>query len=101
MSQRELIFVLAHAQLCTACRERLLTSPQDALVGRWLTADEKSLVVGLKDTDFYTPERLAEATGVSVCSAQRKQQPPGGAPATSVTGYWKLVTRRSIKLPAC
>ncbi len=76
MSQRELIFVLAHAQLCTACRERLLTSPQDALVGRWLTADEKSLVVGLQDTDFYTPERLAEATGISVAQLNESSNHP-------------------------
>ena len=68
--------MLAHAQLCTACRERLLTSPQDTLVGRWLTADEKSLVVRLKDTDFYTPERLAEATGVSVSQISESSNHP-------------------------
>ena len=76
MSQRELIFVLTHAQLCTACRGRLLTSPQDALAGRWLTAEEKEAVVRLKDTDFFTSERLAEATGVSVSQLSESSNHP-------------------------
>jgi hypothetical protein len=76
MSQRELIFVLAHAQLCTSCRQRLLTSPEAALAGRWLTAEEKSMVVALKDSDFFTPERLADATGVSVSQLSESSNHP-------------------------
>ena len=76
MSQRELIFVLAHAQLCTACRGRLLASPQDALAGRWLTAEEKEAVVRLKESDFFTSERLAEATGVSVSQLSESSNHP-------------------------
>jgi len=76
MSQRELIFVLAHAQLCTACRGRLLESPQDALAGRWLTAEEKEAVLRLRDTDFFTSERLAEMTGVSVAQLTESSNHP-------------------------
>jgi hypothetical protein len=76
MSQRELIFVLAHAQLCTSCRGRLLASPQDALAGRWLTAEEKSMVARLKDTDFFTPERLADVTGVTVSQLSESSNHP-------------------------
>ena len=76
MSQRELIFVLAHAQLCTTCRGRLLASPQDALAGRWLTAEEKEAVVRLKESDFFTSERLAEATGVSVAQLTESSNHP-------------------------
>jgi hypothetical protein len=76
MSQRELVFVLAHAQLCTACRGRLLASPQDALAGRWLTAEEKEVVVRLKESDFFTSERLAEATGVSVSQLSESSNHP-------------------------
>ena len=76
MSQRELIFVLAHAQLCTSCRGRLLASPQDALAGRWLTAEEKAMVERLKDADFFTPERLAEAAGVSVSQLNESSNHP-------------------------
>ena len=76
MSQRELVFVLAHVQLCSACRGRLLASPQDALVGRWLTPAEKEVVLQLKDTDFFTPERLAEATGVSIAQLSESSNHP-------------------------
>jgi hypothetical protein len=76
MSQRELVFVLAHAQLCTPCRGRLLASPQDVLAGRWLTAEEKEAVGRLKDTDFFTTERLAEVTGVSVSQLSESSNHP-------------------------
>jgi hypothetical protein len=76
MSPRELVFVLAHAQLCTSCRGRLLASPQDALAGRWLTTEEKEAVVSLKESDFFTPERLAEATGVSVSQLNESSDHP-------------------------
>ena len=76
MSQRELIFVLAHAQFCTSCRGRLLASPQDALAGRWLTTEEKEAVLRLKDSDFFTSEQLAEATGVSVSQLSESSNHP-------------------------
>ena len=76
MSQRELVFVLAHAQLCTSCRGRLLASPQQALVGRWLTTEEKEAVVSLKESDFFTSERLAEAAGVSVSQLNESSDHP-------------------------
>ncbi len=66
MSQREMLLVLAHAQLCTACRERLLTSPQAVFSGRMLTDAEKEALLRLKESDFFTSERLAATTGNSV-----------------------------------
>ncbi len=65
MSQREMLLVLAHAQLCTACRERLLASPKTVCAGRMLTDDEKEALLRLKETDFFTPERLAATAGAS------------------------------------
>lgn len=66
MSQRELLLVLAHAQFCSACRQRLLTAPQAVLTGRSLTGEAKAALAQLQESDFFTPERLAEASGVSV-----------------------------------
>jgi hypothetical protein len=66
MSQRELLFVLAHAQLCAACRDRLLASPEAVFAGHALTEAEKERLTNLHETDFFTPERLGEAAGVSI-----------------------------------
>jgi hypothetical protein len=66
MSQRELLFVLAHAQLCAACRERLLAAPQAVLIGRMFSAAERETIGRLQAADFFTPERLAKVSGVSV-----------------------------------
>lgn len=64
MSQRELLLVLAHAQLCGACRERLLAAPQVVLTGRLLSEGEREIIGRLQSADFFTPERLAKASGV-------------------------------------
>lgn len=64
MSQREMLFVLAHAQLCAACRNRLLTAPQTVFANHALTDGEKEVLSGLHEADFFTPERLGEAAGV-------------------------------------
>lgn len=76
MSQRELLLVLAHAQFCSACRQRLLTSPQAVLVGRSLTSEEKAALGRLQESDFFTPERLAEASGVSVAEINEHSNHP-------------------------
>lgn len=65
MSQRELLLVLAHAQLCGACRERLLAAPQAVLTGRLLSEGERESIARLQAADFFTPERLARVSGVS------------------------------------
>jgi hypothetical protein len=65
MSQRELVFVLAHAQFCVACRDRLIVSPQAVLTGRMLSAEERETIARLQAADFFTPERLAKVSGVS------------------------------------
>lgn len=66
MSQRELLFILAHAQLCAACRGRLLATPEAVFAGHALTEAEKERLTHLQEADFFTPERLGEAAGVSV-----------------------------------
>ncbi len=65
MSQREMIFVLIHAQLCAACRERLIASPETVLASHALTEEEKKTLGQLKAADFLTPERLVQAAAVS------------------------------------
>jgi hypothetical protein len=65
MSHRELLFVLTHAQLCVACRDRLLATPQAVLTGRLLSGEERETISRLQAADFFTPERLAKASGVS------------------------------------
>lgn len=64
MSQRELLVLLAHAQACTTCREKLLQLPESVLRGRSLTSVEKELVMRLTDSDFLTPEMLARTAGI-------------------------------------
>jgi hypothetical protein len=66
MSTREALIVLAHAQWCEPCRQRLLTDPAATLRGRALTSEEKESLAGLTEGDFYTLERLALAAGSSV-----------------------------------
>jgi len=66
MSQREVMLVLAHAQLCPSCRQRLIAAPADVCVGRSLSGDEKKSLTGLASDDFITPELLARAMHCSV-----------------------------------
>lgn len=66
MSQREMMFVLAHAQFCAACRDRLVATPQAVLTGRALSSEEREIIARLQAADFFTPERLARVSGVSV-----------------------------------
>ncbi|MGC8782714.1 MAG: hypothetical protein ACP5UQ_17775 [Anaerolineae bacterium] len=76
MSQRELLFVLAHAQLCAACRGRLLSAPQSVFAGHALTDGEKEALARLHEADFFTPERLGEAAGVSVAELNEHANHP-------------------------
>lgn len=61
MSAREVMIVLAHAQTCEPCRERLLRDPTAVLRGRALSDEEKSMLSGLTAEDFTSAERLAQA----------------------------------------
>jgi hypothetical protein len=63
MSTREALIVLAHAQLCERCRERLLSDPNAVFRGRAVTDEEKARLSELTPADFVTAERLAEASG--------------------------------------
>jgi len=63
MSAREVLIVLAHAQMCERCRERLLNNSAGVFRGRALTDKEKACLDGLTAVDFATTERLAAAAG--------------------------------------
>ena len=65
MSTRELLIVLAHAEWCDPCRQRLLNEPAAVLLGRALTSEEKDALTKLTAEDFGTEERLARAVGLS------------------------------------
>jgi hypothetical protein len=65
MSAREVLIILAHAQMCERCQERLLSEPDAVFRGRALTDQEKAILAGLKVTDFATTEQLATAAGQS------------------------------------
>jgi hypothetical protein len=63
MSAREVLIILAHAQLCERCRERFLSDPNAVLRGRALTDEERARLSELTAADFLTAERLADASG--------------------------------------
>ena len=66
MSSREVLIILAHAQMCDRCQERLVGDPSTVLRGRAVTDDERALLSGLTSADFACAERLAEASGHDV-----------------------------------
>ena len=66
MSSREVLIILAHAQMCDRCQERFVGDPNAVLRGRAVTDDEKALLSGLTSADFAGAERLAEASGHDV-----------------------------------
>jgi len=66
MSSREVLIVLAHAQTCERCRDRLMGDPNSVLRGHALTDAEKTLVSGLTSADFANAQCLAEASGYLV-----------------------------------
>ena len=76
MSQRELLLLLAHTQMCLTCRDRLLAAPQAALAGHNLGTAERELLYQLKEADFFTPERLAAATGVKTAEINEYSNHP-------------------------
>ena len=76
MSAREVLIVLAHAQLCEPCRERLLNDPASVSRGRALTDEEKALLAGLSASDFSSPESLAQATGCTLGDLNEYREHP-------------------------
>ncbi len=76
MSHREVMIVLAHAQACSSCRERLLTNPDSVFLGRALTPDEKEALAKLRSGDFVTPEMLARAIDTPVDELQSYRDHP-------------------------
>jgi hypothetical protein len=67
MSAREVLIILAHAQMCERCLERLTGDPNAVFRGHAVTDEEKALLSGLTSADFATAERLAGASGYDVC----------------------------------
>ncbi len=65
MSQRELLLVLAHAEVCATCRQRLTTQPNTVFAGRALSPLEKEALAQIPGEAFITPETLARAAGVT------------------------------------
>jgi hypothetical protein len=66
MSTREVLIVLAHAQMCERCRERLLNNSVEVFRGRALTDEEKARLSGLTAVDFTTAERVSTASGYAL-----------------------------------
>jgi hypothetical protein len=63
MSVREVLIVLAHAQLCERCRDRLLNDANAVCRGRAITEEERSLLAKLTSADFANTDHLAAAVG--------------------------------------
>jgi hypothetical protein len=66
VSTREVLIILAHAQMCERCREYLLADPASVFRGRAVTDEEKALLSGLTRADFSSTERLADASDHNV-----------------------------------
>ena len=66
MSAREVLIILAHAQMCERCRERLLNDPNAIFRGRAMTDEEKARLSELTSADFATAERLSEVSGYDI-----------------------------------
>jgi hypothetical protein len=63
MSVREVLIVLAHAQMCERCRDRLLNDANAVCRGRAVTDEERSSLARLMPADFANTEHLAAAAG--------------------------------------
>jgi len=66
MSQREVLIMLAHAQWCIPCRQKLLHDPAAVCIGRALNSTEKETLAKLTADDFSTPASLASAVGATL-----------------------------------
>lgn len=76
MSQREFMIVLAHAHICGACRDKLISTPGAVFSGRALSPDEKARLTDLQFADFITPDTLARATGSQVAELDAYREQP-------------------------
>jgi len=76
MSQRELLIMLTHAQLCDSCRRRLLADPAAVSVGRVLSDAEKGTLARLTADDFLTPALLARAVGATAAEIEEYRDHP-------------------------
>jgi hypothetical protein len=76
MSQRELLLMLAHAQMCAACRDRLAANPSAVFSGHFLTAAERETLAKLPPEAFVTPEALARAAGVAMGQLEEYRDHP-------------------------
>jgi hypothetical protein len=76
MSSREVLIILAHAQMCAPCRERLLEDPNAVCRGRAITNEEKELLGTLTAPNFATAESLAAASGCDECQLVQNYDHP-------------------------
>ncbi|MCS6844073.1 MAG: hypothetical protein NZ528_07100 [Caldilineales bacterium] len=72
----DLAILLGHALQCEACRERLLTAPDRVLVGRKISAEQRSQVAALRNEDFESAAALAAAVGLSLPELVEGQNHP-------------------------
>lgn len=61
----DMAVLLGHAMQCEMCRDRLLTAPERAMVGRKLSADQRERLAQLSSEDFENAQTLAAAAGLS------------------------------------
>jgi|YNPNPStandDraft_1061719.scaffolds.fasta_scaffold06625_4 hypothetical protein len=76
MSRHELLIILAHAQFCDGCRQRLLADPASVFLGRLLTEEEKETLARLCADDFLTPERLGHAADTTPAELDQYRDHP-------------------------
>jgi hypothetical protein len=66
MANQELLIIIGHAWQCLDCRRLLLETPDKALRGRPLTADERKRLTALEAQHFVNLTNLAQMLGVQV-----------------------------------
>lgn len=72
----DLAILLGHALQCEQCRDRLLAAPERALVGRKVSAEQRSLVAALTYEAFESSATLAGAVGLSPLELIEAQNHP-------------------------
>ncbi len=76
MSRREVLIVLAHAQACDTCRQRLLQAPETILKGRSLSDAEQKGLMSLTEAQFASKGALSTALGVTVAELDQYSDHP-------------------------
>jgi hypothetical protein len=72
----DLAILLGHALQCEQCRDRLLAAPERVLVGRKISAEQRSQVASLTFEDFENSATLAAVVGLSPLELIEAQNHP-------------------------